>query len=487
MNSYGIHWFRRDLRLEHNKAFLNNSKLNNGYCLGLFCFDSHFLSRSDFSHNRFKFFLKALEVLQEQLRFLGSDLLIVDLLPQKAFYELVSQKNGTTITQISWNEDYEPFARKRDKEVRKILEEHNVKVVIERDHVVFRPWEIGKPSINEPYKMFSPFKKKWLEMFSSPKLQEERAFFADNSLDLKNLNLNVTLNAKWKDLPFGKKHFDALELFQEKTKQTIPIPAAGFSAAFSVLESFCLKHLSSYSEQRNTLSFQEGTSGLSLYFKSGQITPSLVLGYLRKNNLLALESSQIFISEIIWREFFYHILFHFPSVELESFRQDYKRLEWNENKEWFERWCKGLTGFPVVDATMRQLQLTGKMHNRARMITASFLIKDLGINWQWGEKFFMETLLDGDLAPNNGNWQWVASTGHDSAPYFRIFNPWTQSEKFDPLGLYIRQYLPELNELENKELHRPIINHSTYPRPMVSHDIMRQETLKRYKKVSNER
>ena len=191
----------------------------------------------------------------------------------------------------------------------------------------------------------------------------------------------------------------------------------------------------------------------------------------------------VYFSELIWREFYYHVLYRHPRVESESFNLKYKELTWENNKDYFQAWKNGKTGFPIVDAGMRELKETGWMHNRVRMIVASFLTKDLLVDWRWGENYFMETLLDGDLAPNNGGWQWAASTGCDPQPYFRIFNPWSQSKKFDPDGIYIKKHIPELKDVPSRNLHEPGIKVANYPQPIVEHKVQRELALAMYKKL----
>ena len=281
----------------------------------------------------------------------------------------------------------------------------------------------------------------------------------------------------------GSKLPDNLDKYIDKNKKsvTIPIPKAGTLEAFKQIESFHSK-VKDYTLDRD-FPFLKGTSGLSLFLKNGSISTGQIVSFL---NLGLFDKNQLpgkvtFLKEIVWREFYYHVLFHFPHVEKGAFKPTYKNIPWENNKSYFKAWKEGLTGFPIVDAGMRQLRQTGWMHNRVRMIVASFLTKDLLIDWKWGEKYFMEQLLDGDLAPNNGGWQWAASTGCDSQPYFRIFNPWSQGLKFDPDAKYIKKYLPELEEFSPKEIHSGKIIHKSYPKPIVDHKIQREKALKLYK------
>jgi deoxyribodipyrimidine photo-lyase len=291
--------------------------------------------------------------------------------------------------------------------------------------------------------------------------------------------------AKWlndKNFPFQ----DQLEKFIEANDKhvKIPIPAAGFAAGYTQLKDFA-KRIDNYKEGRDIPSV-DGTSRISMFLKNGSLTPSIVMSTLKlegEDSSGASSRSQ-YLKEIVWREFYYSILFHRPDVEQGSFLPQYADLGWHDDKKLFARWKEGTTGFPIVDAGMRELNQTGWMHNRVRMIVASFLTKDLLINWQWGELYFMEKLLDGDLACNNGGWQWAASTGCDPQPYFRIFNPWLQSKKFDPDGEYIRTYIPELKNIPAKALHNPDADRgSKYPAPIIRHDEQRDLALDLYKRA----
>jgi deoxyribodipyrimidine photo-lyase len=263
-------------------------------------------------------------------------------------------------------------------------------------------------------------------------------------------------------------------------KVTVPIPPVGGLAALEKLRSFQPK-ITQYGKQRDIPSVA-GTSLLSPFFKNGSLTGAQVIAELDLDRPGKLsDGEEKYLKEIVWREFYYHILWHFPKVETTAFLEKFKDLKWENNEKYFEAWKEGKTGYPIVDAGMRQLKKTGWMHNRVRMIVASFLTKDLLIDWKWGEKYFMETLLDGDLAPNNGGWQWAASTGCDPQPYFRIFNPYLQSKKFDPEGKYIKEYIPELKNLSSKEIHEPALNRpKEYPLSIVNHAEQREKALKLY-------
>ncbi len=490
--NYGIHWFRRDLRVAGNKALKENWKRSDGKVLGIFCFDKKFLSRDDMSFNRFQLFIDSLVALKEELQTIGSDLLVLDVGPQEAFkglFKKISENNLSLPSHISFNRDYEPFAKKRDAELTKIFEDHKIDYFHHRDHLLIEPHELSKgDKEGSGYQVYSPFARKWLELFKSNeiqvRLQEQKKgleYFEKYRMN----KIPKIFSYSWGEF-FGDKitYPKTLELYSKENqkKVTIAIPKAGSHEAFKLLENYVSK-LDSYGEDRDFPGL-EGTSKLSMYLKNGSVTVPQIIAYLNLKPYSKKSSSRdVFFSELIWREFYYHILDRHPRVEKEAFLTQYKSLEWENNKEYFEHWKKGTTGFPIVDAGMRQLKTTGWMHNRVRMIVASFLTKDLLINWQWGEKYFMDQLLDGDLAPNNGGWQWAASTGCDPQPYFRIFNPWLQSKRFDKEGEYIKAYLPELKNLPAKALHEPIHGHATYPSPIVEHSEQRNKALDMYKKA----
>lgn len=478
---YGIHWFRRDLRIAGNAALQNNWKKNEGRVLGLFCFDSKFLSREDFSHNRFAFFLKTLKALKMDFKAAGGDLLVLDGDPLKVWSQIISSSIPALVT---FNRDYEPFARKRDESVLDLLKKKEINVETERDHLILEPQEVLKGD-GGYYQVYTPFAKRWLEKFTDEDIQSR--------VDAKKLGLSflerpskeILFSGSWKEF-LNQEMTDQLEKFIKDNEKNvnIPIPDAGSRVAFEKLKNFS-KKMKNYTKERDFPS-HEGTSGLSHFFKNGSLTTAQVASYLGLGHEgLASESGgSRFLKELIWREFYYSILWHEPRVEKEAFIKKYNEISWKNDRERFKRWCEGTTGFPIVDAGMRQLNSTGWMHNRVRMIVASFLTKDLLIDWRWGEKYFMNKLLDGDLAPNNGGWQWAASTGCDPQPYFRIFNPYLQSEKFDPDGSYIRKFVPELRQVKGKAIHCPE-GVKGYPEPIVDHATQRGLAVGLYKEIKS--
>lgn len=492
---FGIHWFRRDLRVIGNEALQLNRVKNSGRVLGLFCFDSKFLSREDFSHHRFAFFLKTLKSLKEDFRNTGGDLLVVDGQPNEALPQIIhffkdKQKNAPSM--VTFNRDYEPFARHRDQVICEHLKELCIPVETSRDHLILEPQEVLKPE-GDFYKVYTPYFKKWFSEFSQPSIQKRVHFqssFQENEIQklLVSSEIRKDFHSSWDsflkhpDFPYQDR-CEAFEM-QNQKQVTIEIPEAGVKAAVRSLLEF-KKVSEKYLDSRDFPSLQ-GTSKLSHFFKNGTLTTSQVLKFLDLKIVLGKEKSASlqYLKEIVWREFYYSILFHRPDVEKGCFLSQYDSLKWENSGEKFEAWKEGKTGFPIVDAGMRELKTTGFMHNRVRMIVASFLTKDLLIDWRLGENHFMKTLLDGDLAPNNGGWQWAASTGCDPQPYFRVFNPWLQSEKFDEEGTYIKKFIPELRSVPAKILHDPDADRSRwlYPKPIVDHSTQRDKAIKLFKK-----
>jgi deoxyribodipyrimidine photo-lyase len=477
---YAIHWFRRDLRLEANEALSHSVDAFGGRVLGVFCFDRKFLARPDFSHHRFAFFLKTLLNLREEMRARGGDLLFLDEGPEVAFRKLLNELKSSPLKLpdlITFQRDYEPFARSRDAKLSDLFfSEFSLNVKTFRDHLLIEPSELQKDG-GGVYQVYTPFKNRWVKLFSSEEI----------NLRLRRVNEGLkrgspSMALQWpKDLISRLNADSCLENMIESTEQALPehlraqLPEVGFLAAKKILKQFQENGIDQYEAARD-IPHLSGTSKMSIYLKNGSITVPQIICFLKLTEKSP-PSHVKYFQELIWREFYYHILFHFPNAESESFNPKYRDLPWENRKDFFQAWCEGKTGFPIVDAGMRQLNETGWMHNRVRMIVASFLTKDLLVDWRWGEKFFMEKLLDGDLAPNNGGWQWAASTGCDAQPYFRIFNPISQGEKFDPDGKYIRHWVPELRGLSDKQLHQP------QPNAIIDHATQREKALELFKRA----
>ncbi len=489
---YALHWFRRDLRVAGNEALHRLRQENDGRVVGVFCFDKKFLARADFSVPRFQFFMKTLLALREEMQAIGSDLIFLDVGPDEGFQQLFTTLKTTDYglpKSVGWSRDYEPFARDRDDRLRDWFQSQGVHTLSERDHVLIEPHEIVKSTKPiGPYQIFTPYSRKWRETFASEDIQKRIRFQIEGLKYLKAYALGKIpklFDLKWSDL-LGKE-FKPWQVFESylkanEAKLEQGIPEAGCLEALKRLEQF-RSAIDDYAVDRDIPSL-DGTSRFSFYFKNGSLTIAQVIaayGLHEKRKLS--KGEDVFLNELIWREFAYYILQKHPRVEGEAFDERFQEISWTGKKEWWEAWKEGKTGYPIVDAGMRQLKQTGWMHNRVRMIVASFLTKDLHINWQDGERYFMETLLDGDLALNNLGWQWAASTGCDAQPYFRIFNPWLQQKKFDPEAKYIKAYIPELNHLTAKEIHNLISGPRPkgYPYPIVDHDKERHVALALYK------
>lgn len=468
-----IHWFRRDLRLSDNLAL--RAALKTGQpVIPLFIFDPALLKGERFSPARLKFMLDGLLALDESLKPYGTRLLIRYGSPIPVLRDLIDAVGASA---LFYNRDYSPYASKRDGQLSQAL---SVEIHAFDDALLHPPGQILSGS-NAPYTVYTPFKRRWLEQ-PKPVVESgaipNKQFHSLEGLD----NPSVpTL----RDLGVG---------------ETIDTPPAGEKIARQRLERFIERGIFRYSQRRDHLAINPftdddpTTSALSPYFRFGMISPRqayhAAMNARREASTDAeRESVDVWISELAWREFYTHILYHFPHVYNTSFRPEYEQVEYRHAPDELKRWRDGETGYPVVDAAMRQLNALGWMHNRARMIVASFLTKDLLIYWREGDVTFMQCLIDGDPAANNGGWQWSAGTGTDAQPYFRIFNPVSQSQKFDPDGAYIRHWLPELRDVPTKFIHAPWEMETppaNYPRRIVDHAFARERTLRAFKAVKQE-
>ncbi|WP_275315775.1 cryptochrome/photolyase family protein [Tenacibaculum bernardetii] len=426
-NKIAVFWFRRDLRLEDNVA-LHNALKSGGKILPVFIFDEEIIDNLRKDDARVSFIYQTLHKLDTELKKEGSSLLIKKGNPLKIWESLIADYN---ITAVYINKDYEPYAIKRDQQVEAFLTSNNVDFYSYKDQVIFEKDEVVKND-GLPYTVYTPYKNKWLQKF-------------DADIDTKEFVINFSD-------------------FYHFTADFPTLKAIGFEESSIKVKPYNLSSLSNYDEIRD-FPFQDKTSYLSPYFRFGLVS-------VRKMVLYALKTNATFLNELIWREFFMQVLFHFPKVVTNNFKQKYDAIPWRNNEEEFKKWCKGETGYPMVDAGMRQLNKTGYMHNRVRMVTAGFLCKHLLIDWRWGEAYFAEKLLDYELSANNGNWQWAAGTGCDAAPYFRVFNPESQLKKFDKDLEYIRKWIEDFDEL-------------TYPQPMVEHKLARERAISTYKKALN--
>ena len=425
-----IFWFRRDLRLDDN-AGLYHALRSGKSVLPIFIFDENILSKlEDKSDRRVDFIHRTLEKLKSELRNLGSDLLVFHGTPVEVYEKLTSEY---AVKSVFTNHDYEPYAQERDAEISALLNEQGASFQTFKDQCIFEKDEVLKDD-GKPYTVYTPYSKKWktkLNAFYIKSYPTEKYF--------------------GNFLKFRSDSFPSLEKIGFQ-KTDVSIPSSEFE----------IDIIKNYQNTRDIPSVP-GTSRLSVHLRFGTIS-------IRKLAKLALETNEKFLNELIWRDFYMMILWHFPHVVGGSFRPAYDRIEWERNEQHFEAWCNGQTGYPIVDAGMRELNKTGFMHNRVRMIVASFLTKHLLLDWRWGEAYFAEKLLDFELSSNNGGWQWASGSGCDAAPYFRVFNPYLQTEKFDPQLKYIQKWVPEFQEL-------------TYSRPIVEHKFARQRAIDRYQKA----
>ncbi len=423
-----IFWFRRDLRLEDN-AGLYHALRSGLQVQPVFIFDTNILDDlEDKTDKRVLFIHQALEQIQTQLEALKSGLDVRHGKPMEVFKQLMTEYN---IVKVFTNHDYEPYATERDSAIAAMLKEKGITFQTYKDQVIFEKDEVLKDD-GKPYTVFTPYSRKWKAKLNS--------FYL-------------------KSYPTA----DYFEFFHKRGPKALPdIKETGFTSSSFTFPDAVLdaKMAKKYTEQRDFPAIK-GTSRLGVHLRFGTIS-------IRQLAQQATKLNETYLNELIWRDFYHMILWHFPRVGKGlSFKPEYDRINWRNNESEFAAWCEGRTGYPIVDAGMRELNATGYMHNRVRMIVASFLTKHLLIDWRWGEAYFAKKLLDFDLAANNGGWQWAAGSGCDAAPYFRIFNPYLQTKKFDPDGAYIKKWVPELNEL-------------TYPRPIVEHEFARKRCLDTY-------
>ncbi|MCB0407685.1 MAG: deoxyribodipyrimidine photo-lyase [Bdellovibrionales bacterium] len=442
-------WLRRDLRLYDNHA-LSVACENSEEVVVVFVFDKNILSRlKDSQDRRLTFIYESLKEMNQLLKQVNSRLIVLFGDPAQEIPSLASRLDVET---VYVNEDYEGYALRRDKEVAERLSQKNISFFKFKDQVIFSPQEILK-SDGKPYQVFTPYKKTWL-LKLKPKHYEEFPVNLKKMIVIKAISSEPELKAL-KAYGF------------ERSEILIP---PGQTAGQKLLKSF-LPKLKKYDKDRDIPS-KHGTSKISVHLRFGTIS---IREAVRACRTQRNKGAETWLSELIWREFYFMILAQFPHVETKAFKLQYDKILWPGKVEHFKAWCEGKTGFPIVDAGMRQLNQTGFMHNRLRMIVASFLVKDLLLDWQWGEAYFAEKLLDFDLAANNGGWQWCASTGCDAQPYFRIFNPDSQAAKFDPENEFLKQWVPEAFEKSKK-----------YPSPIVDHKVQRNKAIELFKKYQSQ-
>lgn len=421
---------RRDLRIDDNAALYKALKSGNPV-QPVFILDRTILDHLNMNDQRVLFIHQEITRLKREYQQLGSDLWVFYGTPKSVLSELIVQYE---IAEVFVNRDYEPNALERDKQLFDLFSKNDIAFHGAKDHVIFEKNEVLKPD-GKPYTVFTPYMRTWKNKFE--------AFYS-------------------KPYP-TKKYVGSLN--KQEPMDLISLEEMGFSneqihdfPPFQVPDSI----LNNYQDTRDIPSIN-GTSRLSLHLRFGTISIRALVNQ-------AMQCNEKYLNELIWRDFYQVILFHFPHSVNGSFRKEYDRIEWENNEVDFEAWCQGKTGYPMVDAGMRELNATGHMHNRVRMVVASFLTKHLLIDWRWGERYFAEKLLDFELASNIGGWQWAAGSGCDAAPYFRVFNPTSQQQKFDPKFIYIKRWIPEFGT-------------DAYPKPIVDHAFARVRVLERYKKA----
>ncbi|WP_396637975.1 cryptochrome/photolyase family protein [Maribacter sp. R77961] len=427
-----VFWFRRDLRLDDNIGFLQALK-SDFPVLPIFIFDTKILDKLPKDDARVTFIHNTLQDMRSTLQEENdSSIGLYYNNPKQVFKDLLDEYD---VKAVFTNHDYEPYATKRDEEVKYFLGEQEIPFHTFKDQVIFEKSEVVKDD-GDPYVVYTPYKNKWKSKFNADHLTVHYTSQYRGNLITHSRLPNLSLS----DMGF------------ETSKIKVP--------EYTVTPTL----INNYEDTRNFPAIENGTSRLGPHLRFGTVS-------VRKMMKKAIaEENEIFWSELIWREFFMQILWHFPHTNNTAFRSKYDRIEWRNNEDEFEKWKNGMTGYALVDAGMRELNATGYMHNRVRMLVASFLCKHLLIDWRWGETYFAEKLLDYDMSANVGNWQWAAGSGVDAAPYFRIFNPMTQIDKFDKQKEYINKWVPELQEL-------------TYPSKMVDHKMARERCLKTYKEA----
>ena len=481
MNKFdtGLMWFRRDLRVIDNSALVMALKA----CRQLHCvfiFDTEILALLPRADRRVEFIRESLVELDEALRQLsgktGAGLIVRH---AAATTDIVALAQTLQVQSVFTAHDYEPQAKARDARVLGGLAHAGIAFHTCKDHVVFEGREILTQSGN-PYGVFTPYKNNWLATVTEHHLQthDAKPFAAVLAPRPAKLQRPVPTLA---DIGFESTNLSTLK---------IPTGASGGAQLF---EDF-FERMDDYDETRNFPAVK-GPSYLGVHLRFGTVSIRQLAATALQRQIQGSQGAAIWLSELIWRDFYAQILDNFPRVATGAYKPEYDAIKWERGPhadKLFKAWCEGKTGYPLVDAAMAQINQTGYMHNRLRMVVGSFLVKDLGLDWRWGEKYFAQHLNDFDLSANNGGWQWVSSSGCDAQPYFRIFNPISQSEKFDAQGKFIRRYLPQLAKLSNKVIHAPwtakplelqmadVTLGKDYPHPIVAHDEARALTLQRY-------
>jgi deoxyribodipyrimidine photo-lyase len=432
LEKFNIFWFRRDLRLHDNRGFFEALNDNNKV-IPIFIYDTNIIDKLMKDDPRLTFIENALGGINSAMKRNRCSIATYRGTPKAVFKKIIKD---FPIDQVYTNHDYEPYASQRDADIKKMLSAEGIIFKTYKDQVIFEKNEVTKDD-GKPYVVYTPYSRKWMQKFEAEGVTH---YPSENHLD---------------------------NLFSDERLPQVTLQEMGFKK--STLQpqdpKFDNELIDQYEATRNNPA-QDSTSRLGVHLRFGtQSIRTIVSRSAERKN-------PTFLKELIWREFFMQILWHFPHTSQKSFKQQYDRIKWRNNKEEFDRWCSGMTGYPLVDAGMRQLNKTGFMHNRVRMLTASFLCKHLLVDWRWGEAYFAQKLFDYEMASNVGNWQWAAGSGVDAAPYFRIFNPHQQIQKFDNNLTYIKNWVKDLNA-------------PTYPFPILEHKLARERCLATYKAALN--
>lgn len=486
--SKSLVWFRRDLRHFDNAALYQALRQSQS-CYCVFIFDKCILNGLPKRDRRVQFIHQSIQELRSELQELGTHLIVLYGNPAEEIPRLVAK---LAVNAVFVNRDYEPAAIQRDLTVQRHLQSFNCDFIDCKDQVIFDKDEILNQA-GKPFSVFTPYKNAWLKKLASE--TEGEADFYFKPYPIKKYACDFARHSETSMPSLASMGFEEL------SEQDLKLQG-GMRAGATLLEDF-LSRMDQYGHTRDFPAIK-GPSYLSVHLRFGTVSIRYLVSQAMRHIRIAssLDGASIWLSELIWRDFYFMILYHHPHVVGHAYKAEYDAIQWESGAEanaLFQAWCDGKTGYPLVDAAMLQLNQTGYMHNRLRMVVASFLVKDLGIDWRWGETYFALHLNDFDLSANNGGWQWAASTGCDAQPYFRIFNPITQSEKFDSEGKFIRRYIPQLANLNPKQIHAPweispielaaanLHLGIDYPYPIVAHDVARQRTLERYSVVKKMR
>jgi deoxyribodipyrimidine photo-lyase len=478
----GIVWFRRDLRTQDNPALTAALKnCQKVYCI--FIFDRAILDLLPHNDRRVEFIRESLVELDANLRAIssnaGAGLIVKHGWPDQDVAQLALATGASVVYAAH---DYEPAAIERDAAVENALQQVNVQFITVKDHVIAEKTEVVTQT-GKPYTVFTPYLRRWLARLAEVPPSTTTVQGLSSSLAVRPTELQADVPTL-ESLGFARTNLNQLHI------------QPGTSGAAELLSDFW-NRMDNYGEKRDFPALK-GPSYLGVHLRFGTVSIRQLVSLAWHRQSEGSAGAQVWLAELAWRDFYFQILANFPHVTHGAFKPEYDSIQWetgDQAQTLFSAWCQGLTGYPLVDAAMHQLNQTGYMHNRLRMVAGSFLVKHLGLDWRWGERYFAEKLNDFDLAANNGGWQWVSSSGCDAQPYFRIFNPVTQSERFDAEGKFIKRYLPQLKHLDSKSIHAPwtsstgvlaganLVLGRDYPHPIVDHATAREKTLERYRIV----